>query len=644
MKQLNPNLIDALRARHISQLYLIRTFKRYWGTEIMDGVEIFTPRNYYYKQDRMTEGTRKLAKRLGMLDDLLQKQEGIDSAWLYLNKDNDKATTMDWGTSLLARNFDKAIGEKPDEPVVEEGEEPPPEIPVLTGTIQVMPYKRTQKNSESGQESTRYVNPGLDADKSDQEALKAEVVANFTSYLARGFPVYTEENDPYKALILSYVLRSSEVEYTIESVKEKVVGTPGSKALVGYGIEVDLSVNWFDFRDSTDIILALLDDITTRSELNSLNKPHLVAQAEVPIKHFRDTINRAGRWTVDDYELDPDDTSEVELKYEPATYTTSDYWLREGGSSSSSWSTKAPKYHLKTSILDAPELSKQAKIEFLYSMIDSDYKKKKVSGWKKVVSIVLVVVAVVLAVWTGGASLALMKAGLWAMVAAGAVVITTAALYISLMSAAFSALGAEQIGSALAKFNQQMAPLTKVAGVIAFTNIIVSGIRQALAKEVAKEAAKEAAGEAVKRTIVDITIDIVKVSLSTVVKLATGASNLAEMGFSHVTKMVGMVLTEYDKRESKQHEKRMRGYQKELDSLRESEEQNQVSDLIKDMIITGPNLLAKDNSVYSELYDRPYEWWSTKYHTGCMQANSVSGAWRMDDRNDIIQFNENTGV
>lgn len=76
MKNVFPNITDTLTAKFIGELANVRKLKRYWGTEIHNGVEVFTKQKTYYPS--MDESTEKFARFIGAYSKLTAKQEGID--------------------------------------------------------------------------------------------------------------------------------------------------------------------------------------------------------------------------------------------------------------------------------------------------------------------------------------------------------------------------------------------------------------------------------------------------------------------------------------------------------------------------------------------------------------------------------------
>ena len=82
------------------------------------------------------------------------------------------------------------------------------------------------------------------------------------------------------------------------------------------------------------------------------------------------------------------------------------------------------------------------------------------------------------------------------------------------------------------------------------------------------------------------------------------------------------------------NEKMVRELNKEAALLAQEQEfveQFQTNHVLMDMIRAEPLLSAAAESQYVNIYDRPYEWWATPYHLGCMQANTVHAMLYLDD-------------
>lgn len=84
-------------------------FKRYWGVQTIDGVEVFNQRLTYYP-NTAADNTQKALNVLGMknvINDGVKDMQGIASAWLYLNADKVTASALeDLSANLIGRRFE----------------------------------------------------------------------------------------------------------------------------------------------------------------------------------------------------------------------------------------------------------------------------------------------------------------------------------------------------------------------------------------------------------------------------------------------------------------------------------------------------------------------------------------------------------
>ena len=89
MKKPQPDIGDTLRNQFIGNLKTVRGLLRLWGTQTVDGVEVFTPRQYYHKVEDRSADFEKLFKFLGAYESVTEaNNDGLRSAWMYFNKNN----------------------------------------------------------------------------------------------------------------------------------------------------------------------------------------------------------------------------------------------------------------------------------------------------------------------------------------------------------------------------------------------------------------------------------------------------------------------------------------------------------------------------------------------------------------------------
>lgn len=590
MKSVTPDIKDILTTRYVSQLATIRKFTKYWGTTYVNGVEVFKDRRYYYKT--MDEDMVKLAKMLGMYTDLSAKQEGIRSAWLYLNPAKAKDSSVNWDKQIMVNNLSRAMDS------------------LRGGTVVIGPSIHKNKMTS----------PPINTPVSNQEGLIAEIKAEFLSYWNSGFPVFTDQEDGFKALLLMYLLRSTQIPYTITSV-EKINGyltKPPSSTHIDY-IRSSSSPAWrlhisFEHKPitaNTDIVNMMIADLTSRSLLATKVAGSIFDAASAAHDPLDDGI-------------DDDD----ELLYTAQPIATSTLWLsiptvrtvsRPGGGFRT---VTTYKHYLKASLLTNPNLKLGERVEYLFDCIDSDYKKKKKKWYEYAAAVVIVIVATYFAGPAGAAAAGAFTSGAIATVVLVAVTITVAALYISIAMLATSMLGAPNVTAALGSFMKTVDPLVKVANVISIIAAVYT-----IAKEGYKLAAEKAIEEGTKLTISSISVEIGKVALKQLITMGPRE----ELQTRHVIKAVDIAFGLYQKNEMRSLEKSTENYRKELQQEQSLIEQSQTSDILKEMQSTYPNILSKDNSVYADRYDKPYEWWSTPYHTGNIQATTVSALWISKD-------------
>lgn len=586
MKTVTPDIKDILTTRFVSQLATLRKFKKYWGTTYVNGVEVFNERRYYYKT--MDENMVKLAKMLGIYTDLSAKQEGVRSAWLYLNPAKAKDSSQNWDKVIMVDNLSRAM----------DG--------LREGTVVIGPSIRKNKMTS----------PPINTPVSNQEGLIAEIKAEFMSYWNGGFPVFTDQEDGFKALLLTYLLRSTQIPYTITSV-EKINGyltKPPSSTHIDYirstsspAWRLRISFEHTPITANTDIVNMMIADLSSRSRLAS---------------KIAGGIFDAASSAYDP--LDGGANDDDELLYTAQPVATSAFWLsvptvqtvsKPGGGFRT---VTTYKHYLKASILTNPTLKLEKKVEYLFDCLDSDYKKEKKKWHEYFAAVVIIVVATYFAGPAGGAAAASFTSGAVATVVLVAVTITVAAMYISIAMLAASMLGAPNVSAALGSFMKTVNPLVKVAGVIA----VIAGIATII-KEGYKIAASKALEEGTKVTISEISVEIAKVALKQVIEMGPRE----ELQTRHIIKSVDLAFGLYQKNEMRSLEKSTENYRKELQHEQSLLEQSQTSDILKEMQSTYPNILSKDNSVYADRYDKPYEWWSTPYHTGNIQATTVNALW-----------------
>jgi hypothetical protein len=576
MKQVTPNLFDVARVRYIAQLSYERRFLRYWGTEIIDGEEVFKQRRYYYKT--MDENMKKLALMLGMFDDISAKQRGVDSAWLYLNPAKADDSLVSINLAALADSLTTAMAT------------------VSKGSVIISAKPKGGK----------FITPPITTPVSDQVGLKAEIVANYEDYWANGYPVFTDKSEGFAAIALLYLLKSDTVPYEIVAVEETTISKTNVSGANQQFIRTSSGPAWrlrleFDpitLSASTDIVQNIADDIAQRGNTTAKIVGSIFDTVEAEPQATEDiaTTTTTSNWIT---------------KTEPRTNRAGDTYQKVVG------------HYLKTSVWKSSSLSREDKLTYVNSCIDTGFQKESAPWYVALVMIVIVVVAAYVA-GPAGATAAASFTGAAAAVVSIAVTISVAAMYISLAAMAAGMMGATHVTASLGRFLKNMAPLIRVAQVIA----LVAGIYK-LVQESAKAAAAnaiQAGGSAADVTIGDIVIEVGKQALESV----TGIPLNSDIEIEHVTKMLNVSFGLYQDYQMADLQKTTKNYRTKMAELKEAREQNQTSDVVKDLMAAYGNPLSIDQSVYADIYDKPFESWATPYHTGNIQATTVSALWLSD--------------
>lgn len=253
----------------------------------------------------------------------------------------------------------------------------------------------------------------------------------------------------------------------------------------------------------------------------------------------------------------------------------------------------------------AKKLKKHDYGKLIYGSVDLDYKKKKTSGWKKLLGPLIVVVAVVITVFTWGTASPLVTI-------AAAATLTTVALTVAQMVLAKSGDfdGASRIG--------RWVKITGTVSLIAGIASIVQNLVRAAATEAIKQGAGQVASQAAS-SAASITIDNMVVQLSeiSIQNYVSGIGNMLSSSMSSMTwfdklstagKVVGPIM-----------EYREKNKVKELTSLSEEvkAQQTELADMYDknlhiglEDIRTYTRPLTQDNAQFQT--DYLYE--GTKFH------------------------------
>ena len=253
----------------------------------------------------------------------------------------------------------------------------------------------------------------------------------------------------------------------------------------------------------------------------------------------------------------------------------------------------------------AKKLKKHDYGKLIYGSVDLDYKKKKTSGWKKLLGPLIVVVAVIVTVFTWGAASPLVTI-------ATAATLTTVALTVTQMVLAKSGDydGASRMG--------RWIKITGIVSLVAGIGAMVQNLVRAAASEAIKQGAGQAASQAAS-SAASITVDNMVVQLSeiSIQNYVSGVGNMLSSSVSSMTwfdklslagKVVGPLMDYREKNKMK-----------ELTSLSEEvkAQQSELADLYDKNLHLGledlrtyTRPLTQDNAQFQT--DYLYE--GTKFH------------------------------
>lgn len=561
MKNVFPNITDTLTAKFVGEMAQMRKLKKYWGTEMVNGVEVFTRRKIYYPS--MNESTEKFAKYIGAYKDLTGKQEGIREAWLKLDINSASDVVSSISSAVLVDNLNRALTNRESD------------------TVKVTVGARPSKSSGVFELQPNY----MPDDETDPTVLISRFKSTFTRHWLDGFSITTDSEDPYLSALVLCALRNNPSALKVEKVIRTIEYVNYPDAING---NIDEMHTAKAYSAHVDI---LIEDVNNNPAIVSILQ-QVLTEDTITSKAITSEIHNTAK----------------ELGYKGASYTHKDHWV-DGA-------------YLKADFFETTSLKRKDAIKYFMSVVGSGYKKKKKKWYQTLLAVIVVVGAFFVAGPAGAAAAAAISSATVAAVVAIATIVTLASVYIALAAYAASKLGMINVATALGQFLRTIDPLTRIAGVVLVFTSIYTVVRQRL-----QQAAAEAVKEGAKKSILDAVIESVKGAIEQV----TGVTKLSNMQLSHITKMTQFTFDIYKDWEMRNLEKELKNYRKELAELQETEEQVRTSDIIKDMMAAYPNVLSIDKSIYAEIYDRPYEWWSTPYHTGCMQANSVNALWLSRD-------------
>lgn len=473
MKVPQPDIAAVVRSGYIASIGSIRKLKRLWGTTTVNGVEVLNSRRYYYKDAYRPANHEKLFRFLGVNHDLEDfTGEGLRSAWFTLNKSH-TPEALEADPAVIVSNLNRMWWDANDGPMPEN----------LTLTTDIVIGRRF--DASRGSQVVDW--------SSTDDAISQSIVDNYESIwftnsitqegvgiINKGSVLDTEykievpdeddlsPDDQWLSVVSRYALRDGGIPFTIKNVEvglsdSRVVRERGiPRRIIDSTVVVTIEIPYHEFTVSDPIVIKILDDVnaalTRPSSKYVLSQGWLSSNAAITRAELKKSV------FVDTAE-DNDEEDSVGLitrnyiAWEDATTQTSTY--------NALWYEYDGVWYLRADVFDDPRsygiTSRELRV-YVFALIDTGYKKKKVKWYKKLLAVVVFVVAVFLAIPTGGASLT------WAYAAVVAFAVTMGALALSVVAALFSALDQADWASAFASVSKTIEPLVMVASVILIVN------------------------------------------------------------------------------------------------------------------------------------------------------------------------------
>jgi hypothetical protein len=639
MKRITPDVGVARQILYRHKQSYLRRFIRNWGTQVVDGHEVLRGKNYYYPTSLQSDTFEKLCKLLGIWEDFRNPNgEGLDNAWLELDpsKAVEGGRTVEADTEVLVDNFNKMLWD---------ATENAPEDYVSEFQITLGPNYRTFSNSFSSLSklqravSSSSLMPSFANDVHNQPALIQEIKDRYQelwdSYaiLGSGFvystgtdndrKVFSRQigyDDTFASLFARYILFSEDLDYEVKSVSTTTASFPFTYR--GYNSYDDDNYSSMEsiIESTTYDLPAYIVTIKLKTSKVAVSTDiidRIMQDAQTPTNATRILNNNlATRKAI--YGLPYVVTEEDYDGYSSTTTVVPDYGLLFERVFDDRWVEKvegsSSRYYLKVSYLNDRTYSIEDRISYLNSVISSDYKKKSVPAWKKLLAIAIVVVAAILCQSCAAAVATATTA--WGMVYAIALYITYVGLVVSLLMAASAVLGMNDMTQAFAQLSKAIEPLVQVASII----IILTSIKK-IAADGAKALAKEALGDVAGELIVEVAMSIVDNNFvdALIAGMEAQFTNLFQsavtnLSLEFVAKTVMYATDLYTKNQMANLAEEIKDLQNEYTAL--AEETSKQSDPLLDFIRIYSKPLTQMNSHPAEIYDFPYEPYSTRNHTG----------------------------
>ena len=332
------DFFETLKGEFVGSLKFKNKFIRLWGTTTINGIEVLNNK-FYLSPGFGTKNVNSLLKHLGALQNFSSSSfKGTTSYYFWIN--SSKADT------LSQENLNDIIASKINE-YCDVGEK----LKINLNFSNAGDYNYFKNFTK--QQIFDYVNNDYDA------------MYNTLDNYAVGETLLT-------TTIGTYILFDGNQHFNVEAIS----GTVSA-------IATKVKLNIWDNNEVTVYKAGL------SLEIQATRKDNVTGSANI-VTHIVDEANEEHRTTLQqllESETNESTTSGSIWKRNRATGKTDDIWY---------------KGNMRLSFLDNNSIKTKEKINILMSALDTGYTQKKTKWWKKILGPVLIVIAIVLAVMSGG--------------------------------------------------------------------------------------------------------------------------------------------------------------------------------------------------------------------------------------------------
>lgn len=609
MKRVQPDINKQQVDTFIAKTGANRKLKRLWGTTTVNGTEVLHDKRHYHgsakvpgEPDDTLASNETLFKFLKVWEDVKDYEgKGIKRAWFTLNKSNGPEY-LNVEASFVAENLNRMWWD--------DNDGVRPENLTLTTSIVISENFDNVSTlsgfdwSASEEDKIQYIIDNYETLWTNKKITQEGIgIINKGSVLDPELKVEVPDeddlspDDPWMAILSRYALRSSGVPCTIKDIE---VGLGDGRNTVYNTIVVTLEIPYFAFTTNSPIVQKILDD------LDSKNFPKAPLRGRFSIyngytsnnEHVTQALAKQNN-TYEAGAVDIDNTvlTRDYLQWEDSTIQASVYenfWLQDGKT-----------WYFKADVIDNPKaygITHADLNSYLFSLLDTGYKKKKVKWYKKLVAVVVFVIAVILTFVPGAQ-------GFSAILYNVAYAIMVGALVISLSTMALSALGATEWAMAFAWVSKIIAPLVTVAAIyMAVYGFVEKGAEEALKQYIGNE-------------LDEFVFDAILGEFGDLGRLVADAmaGKIDPKTLDSINR-VASVYTNLQLSKLKEISERNKDLKAEYDKLTEDTEMS--NDVMMNYMRIYPKPATADWSMYAGKFDLPYEATSGPLSTGNVQKTT----------------------